>query len=299
MSGHGEIDSRAVLATATEAAGIGGHGAEVIRLGENALYRLPGGVVARIARQGQEDATTKEVAVSRWLEDSGVAAVRIVREVDQPVHADGHPVTFWHELPDHERGTATDVATMLRQLHKLAPPTGFELPELAPFVRLRERIEAASTVSADDRTWMLDRLAELREGYDSLPSGLPRAVVHGDAWRGNIARTPDGELILLDLERCALGPPEWDLVSTAVSRVTTGWLNTDEWATYCGAYGQDVTTWDGFALLRDIRELRMTSMACQVAATDPDRYDHQAAHRLACLRGQRGARPWSGWEAVP
>jgi hypothetical protein len=63
--------------------------------------------------------------------------------------------------------------------------------------------------------------------------------------------------------------------------------------------GQDVTTWDGFALLRDIRELRMTSMACQVAATDPDRYGEQAAHRLACMRGQRGARPWTGWEVVP
>jgi aminoglycoside phosphotransferase (APT) family kinase protein len=299
VSDQGEANSRAVLAAATESAGIDGRGAEVIRLGENALYRLHGGVVARIARQGQDHAAAKEVAISRWLEESGVAAVRIMREVDQPVHADGHPVTFWHELPDHERGTATDVAAVLRQLHKLNPPTGFELPELAPFVRLRERIEAASTASADDRAWMLDRLAELREGYDSLPPGLPRAVVHGDAWRGNIARTADGELILLDLERCALGPPEWDLVSTAVSRVTTGWLDADEWAAYTDAYGQDVTTWDGFALLRDIRELRMTSMACQVAATDPDRYGEQAAHRLACMRGQRRARPWTGWEAVP
>jgi aminoglycoside phosphotransferase (APT) family kinase protein len=176
-------------------------------------------------------------------------------------------VTFWHELPDHERGTATDVAAVLRQPYNLDPPDDLELPKLAPFVRLRERIEAASTVSAEDRTWMLDRPAELREGFDSLPPGLPYAVVHGDAWHGNIARTPDGDLFPLDLERCAIGPPEWDLVSTAVSRMTTGWLDADEWA----AYGQDVTRWDGFAVLRDIRELQMTSMACQVAATDPDR----------------------------
>ncbi|HKS47547.1 MAG TPA: phosphotransferase [Amycolatopsis sp.] len=166
-------------------------------------------------------------------------------------------------------------------------------------MRLGERIEATTTISTDDRTWLLERLAELRERYTALPPGLPRGVVHGDAWRGNIARTGDGRTILLDLESCALGPPEWDLTSTAVSRVTTGWLDAGEWADYSAAYDLDVTTWTGFDVLRDIRELRMTSMACQVAATDPERYGQQAAHRLACLRGRRGSRPWPGWEAVP
>ncbi|WP_116049363.1 hypothetical protein [Amycolatopsis palatopharyngis] len=32
-------------------------------------------------------------------------------------------------------------------------------------------------------------------------------------------------------------------------------------------YGHDVTDWAGFPVLRDIRELRMVSMACQVGAT--------------------------------
>jgi hypothetical protein len=73
-------NSHAVLDAATEAAGVDSRGAEVIRLGENALYRLPGGVVARIARQGQDAAAAKEVAVSRWLEDSGVAAQRRLRQ---------------------------------------------------------------------------------------------------------------------------------------------------------------------------------------------------------------------------
>ncbi|ONI86828.1 hypothetical protein ALI22I_24915 [Saccharothrix sp. ALI-22-I] len=40
-------------------------GAEVIRLGENAIYRLPGGVIARVARAGQNAAATKEVQVGR------------------------------------------------------------------------------------------------------------------------------------------------------------------------------------------------------------------------------------------
>jgi hypothetical protein len=105
--------------------------------------------------------------------------------------------------------------------------------------------------------------------------------------------------VLFDLERCSLGPPEWDLVSTAVVYVTTAGIGTNEWANYCEVYGHDVTTWEGFDTLRDIRELRQTTMAVQVAATNPERYSDQAAHRLACLRGQHGPRPWSGWWPVP
>ncbi|MBY8853502.1 phosphotransferase, partial [Saccharothrix sp. MB29] len=82
------------------------------------------------------------------------------------------------------------------------------------------------------------------------PPGLPRGVVHGDAWRGNVVRTHDGEVLLLDFERCALGPPEWDLVSTAVAHHTVHRLSNAEWSAYCDAYGFDVTTWTGFAVLR-------------------------------------------------
>lgn len=292
-------DSRPVLDAAAKAVGLDADSAEVIRLGENAIYRLPHNVVARVARSGQAAAVGKEVAVARWLEDSGVAAVRILRHVDQPVVVDGRPVSFWHELPAHRHSTVTDVGTAMRRLHGLTPPTDVNLPDLDPFVRLVERIEMSVTVSEDDRAWMRAKVTELETAYTELPPGLPRSVVHGDAWEGNVVRTVDGDVVLLDFERCALGPPEWDLVSTAVSFVSTGWMGADEWAVYCRAYGHDVTFWAGFATLRDIRELRMTTMAAQLAAKDPERYGPQAAHRLACLRGQRGARPWSGWRAVP
>ncbi len=292
-------DTLTVLYSASAAAGVNADGAEVIRLAENAIYRLPGGVVARIARAGQDAAATKEVNVARWLEDSGVSAVRVVRKIDQPVRVDRRAVTFWHELPPHEYGTTADVAAALRELHQLTPPETFELPELAPFVRLAQRIQAASTISADDQNWLLNRLAELEAAYDNLPPGLPRCVVHGDAWSGNMVTTADNAIVMLDLERCSIGPPEWDLVSMAVAHVTTAGIDTKEWDIYCETYGHDVTTWEGFDVLRDIRELRQTTMAAQVAATDPQRYADQAAHRLACLQGQHGPRPWSGWWAVP
>lgn len=291
-------DSRPALEAAAKAVGLDTRGAEVIRLGENAIYRLPGKVVARIARAGQDAAVRKEVQVTRWLENSGVSAVRVLRDIDQPMVVEERPVTFWHELPEHEHGTVTDVGAAMRELHKLAVPKDIDLPALAPFVRLAERIDMSTTVTRGDRAWMRQQAADLKAAYETLPPGLPRSVVHGDAWEGNVVRTVDGDVVLLDFERCALGPPEWDLVSMAVSRVTTGWMSAADWAAYCNAYGHDVTEWAGFPILRDIRELRMTTMACQLAAKDPERYREQAAHRLACIQRRRGARPWDGWEAV-
>ncbi|MFD7652668.1 hypothetical protein ACFV4N_01650 [Actinosynnema sp. NPDC059797] len=87
-------DSLAVLNAAAAAAGLDATGAEVLRLGEDDLYRLPSGVVAR---GGQVRAAAKEVRVARWLEDNDVSAVRVLRGLEQPVVVDGRPVTFWHD----------------------------------------------------------------------------------------------------------------------------------------------------------------------------------------------------------
>lgn len=65
--------------------------------------------------------------------------------------------------------------------------------------------------------------------------------MHGDAWAGNIAAAPDERVILLDLERCSVGPPEWDLVSCAVRHVAYGQSGTAAYKAFCGAYGRDVT----------------------------------------------------------
>jgi Ser/Thr protein kinase RdoA (MazF antagonist) len=290
-------DTDSVLRTACKHVGLDAAGAQIIRLGENALYRLANGVVARVSRAGQTDAATKEVNVARWLHSIGIAAVEVASDVEQPVVVDDRAVTFWLELAEHRNGTPVEVATALRMLHAVEPPTAFTLPNLAPFVRLSERIAAAVTLSSDDRQWMRAHLADLRRRYDDLPAGLPPCVVHGDAWVGNVV-SANGATLFLDLERVSIGPPEWDLVHTAIKHSSFGWITAADYASFAGVYGHDVTNWDGFTLLRDVREFRMTCMAAQVAATNPASVD-QAAHRLACLRGLRGVRPWPDWRAVP
>lgn len=292
-----EAAARSVLGVASRHAELNSAGAELIRLGENALFRLPGGIIARITRPGQVAAAAREVAVARWLEANGVAAVQVWPGIEQPVEVDGRAVTWWRELPPHREGTALQVAVALRRLHDLPPPP-FDVGRLDPFVRLADRIERAVTLAEADRQWMRDHLAELEARYAALPSGLPECVVHGDAWIGNVVSTePDGDVVLLDLERCSVGRPEWDLTSTAVRAFTMGRIDADEYGRFARAYGVDVTDWAGFETLRDIREFRMTCMAAQVAVENPARHD-EIVLRLACLRGEAGPRPWR-WTPVP
>jgi aminoglycoside phosphotransferase (APT) family kinase protein len=289
-------DPSAALHEAAQRAGIDMRGAELIRAGENVLFRLPGGVVARVSRPGQGGAAAKEVEVSRWLAASGIPVVEALPDIAQPVEAAGRSVTFWRELPKHEIGGAADVAELLVRVHSLPLPTTFTLPPLAPFVRLAERINEAKTLSADDHAWLLNRLGELQLQYASLPPGLPTCAVHGDAWGGNVVATDSGP-ILLDLERFAVGPPEWDLVSIAVDHFTFCAVTAAEREAVCQRYGHDVTEWPGYETLRDIRELRKVTFAVQMAAQHPHVRD-QAAYRVACLQGKRGPRPWH-WHGVP
>ncbi|MCX5211848.1 aminoglycoside phosphotransferase family protein [Kitasatospora sp. NBC_00240] len=288
-------DSHALLLKACAAAGLSADQAEPIRIGENALWRLRHQVVARVGRPGQWDAAVRELAVARWLRTCDIPAVRPLDHLREPLDVEGSPVTFWHELPEHRPGTAADIAPLLRRIHELPIPD-FPLGRLAPFVRLAARIDNAATLDDEQRQWLRQHLADRQAAWSELPAGLPTSVIHGDAWGGNVAVTP-ATAYLLDFERTSQGPPEWDLTATAVGHGTFGTVSDQHYEAFCEAYGADVTTWAGYPILRDIRELRVTCFALQHAAADPHRHREEAHHRLACIQGQNGPRPWN-WTAV-
>ncbi|MGH3776699.1 MAG: phosphotransferase enzyme family protein [Pseudonocardiaceae bacterium] len=290
-------EHRKMLADACAQAGLNDAGAQVIQVGENAIFRIPSQVVVRIARPGQLATAAKEVQIARWLAHHHIPAVRALDGVQQPLEITGRAVTFWEELPPHRHGTPPEVADALRRLHGLLVPTEFTLAPLAPFTRLAQRIDAATTLSTADRSWLRDSLTELQRRYTTLPEGLARRVIHGDAWVGNVVTTDSGHTVLLDLERCAVGPPEWDLVSTAIKCTSLAWVSTQDYQDFCRRYGHDVTTWHGFELLRDVRELRMTCYLAQHAAEHP-RARREAELRVACLRGKHGPRPWNWTPAL-
>lgn len=281
----------AVLSQACSAAGLENAAAVPVRLGENAIFRLPGGVIARISRPGQQAAARREVEVSRWLNGAGIDAVTAIAGIAQPVEVRERSVTFWEELPPHRPGTPVEIAGVLRRLHAQAMPDKPQLGTLDPFIRLHERISTAQTLNREDRQWLQSHAAELKPRWSALLPGLTLCVVHGDAWAGNVVAAEDGTTILLDLERCSAGPPEWDLASTAVRHLTCGLISRAEYAQFCGTYGADVTAREGYEVIRDIRELRMTSYIAQQAATNSS-YAHEAQLRVECLRGRHGPRPW-------
>ena len=264
---------------------------ELIRAGENHLYRLPHRVVGRVARPGEAKSVERETVVARWLNASGINAVRPIG-IEQPIVIDERAVTFWEELPPHRNGTVQEVATTLKQLHSLPIPEQLAGLRLTPFVRLNERIAEAKSITDEERHWLLDHLDELRQRWSSRPVGAPECIVHGDAWAGNVVNADGQGVTLLDLERCAVGPPEWDLASTAVRYTTFGTMDADEYREYCTAYGRDVTAWEGYELFRDIRELRVTCYAIQRARDDLTLTD-EAQLRIDCLRGTHGPRPWT------
>ncbi|RLK58536.1 phosphotransferase family protein [Actinokineospora cianjurensis] len=295
MTGDSEV-IRAALQRACAHLTLDAVGATLVHSGENTIFALPSRVIARVSRPGQVAAARREVAVAQWMLEAAIPAVRPLEDLDHPVVVGDRAVTFWHELPPHRHGQPAEIAQALQRLHNAKPPEEPRLGEIDPFVRLPERIQAAITLTPDDRAWLDTRLDELTRRWAKRPAGDPLCVVHGDAWSGNVVAT-DSHVLFLDLERTALGPPEWDLVHTALQRHSLGKIPASDYTTFCETYGRDVTEWAGYPLLRDIRELRMTTMAAQVAANHPD-IEQQANHRIECLQGKHGPRPWSGWSPV-
>ena len=109
-----------MMTAACRAAGLDDRGAELIRLGENALFRLASvPVIVRVARGAEWLPKAQiEVAVSRWLADEGFPAARIVDDLEQPFLIDGHPVTFWHLIVEGDRkATYGELGGVLRDLH--------------------------------------------------------------------------------------------------------------------------------------------------------------------------------------
>jgi hypothetical protein len=243
------------------ALGINTARAELVIQGEIAVYDLRGlWMMARIAQTTDylPDFTT-EVEVARWLESAGFPAARLAGPVDQPIVEDGRVLTFWAQVAEHKYyGTVTELASLLRRLHDLDPPSSLVLPELRPFQGARTRITMAD-LREDDRKFLLSRLGDLRASYARLDFVLPSGPIHGNASVSSVLPSMwDSQIVVLvDLDCFAVGPREWDLVLTAMYFERFGWHTDDEYLEFTSGYGFDVMRWPGYTVLRNIRELML------------------------------------------
>jgi len=289
-----ELTGRTALQTlqaACATAGFDHRGAQLLRLGTNANYRLAADpVMVRIAADHFED-VRKEVDVARWLAGNGFPAARVVEGIDQPLVLGEHAVTFWELIEDGaEPVHVVDVARLLRDLHRLLEPRSFTLPRFEPLAHTTRRL--GSVADGEDVQFLRSRCELLQHQFDGLDFVLPPGVIHGDAHPGNALRDRDGTVRLLDFESFALGPREWDLGVLALRYRPFGWISEDEHRGCVAAYGGfDVTEWPGFAVLRAIRELSMTTWLLQNAGESPE-HALEFRKRVADLRDDSAPRHW-------
>jgi hypothetical protein len=282
----------ATVREACQAAGLHADSADLLRLGENAIFRLARDpVVVRIARglDVLPDAR-KEVAVSGWLRSEGLAVTQTTA-TPQPIVIRGHPVTFWQLIDDTGvMASVAELGTVLARLHALAVPDCLRLPGLDIFHRVARRI-AAAPIPGPDRAFLTERLESLQGQYRELAFTLRASAIHGDAHQSNLIKRPDGTAVLIDLERFAFGHPETDLSVTATEYLV-GWYADAEYADFVRAYGgYDVMTWPGFQVLHAINELKMTTWLMQNIG-ESDRVAAEYYIRLASLRDPAALRNW-------
>ncbi|GAA3431274.1 phosphotransferase family protein [Kutzneria kofuensis] len=258
---------RAVLARACARVGLDDSGARVVRCVNNAVYRLERHpIIVRITlTPGLRRRALAAVEAARLLDRHRVPVVQPAHGVPQIVHVEEHVVTFWLRAADTGRTpTASELARLLRRLHRV-PPAGAALPRWDPVTDLRTRIHDART-----RGWPeadLDLLARrcdaVEKALSKIRYQLPEGVIHGDAQVGNLIATPGG-VIWCDLDTACIGPREWDLVPVAVRQLRFQ-HRTDQQSQLADAYGFDVTRWPGFAVLRELRELKLAAVGLPIA----------------------------------
>jgi Phosphotransferase enzyme family len=285
--------TRTVLEQACRFVGLDPVGAILARLGENAMYRLPSeSVMVRIGRS--EEAARKEAHVAQWLASHEFCAVRSAGDWDQPVIVDSLPVTFWEFIHEDMRPvTSADLGQMLRQLHALPEPTSFQLPGFSPMPKVEERIHRLPErlLSRADAEFLLHRRHEIATEFTTLEFVLPPGPVHGDAHAGNLMRSANGTIKLIDFEDFCYGPREWDVAVEAVRYQSLGWVNENDYRSYATEYGFDVIDWPGFRVVRAARELNMTTWLAQRLGQEEE-IDVEVRQRISDLRNDQSPRHW-------
>ncbi|MEV5505557.1 phosphotransferase enzyme family protein [Streptomyces orinoci] len=286
--------ARVALKEACGAVGLTASGAELVRLGSNAVFRLTAEpVVVRVARDPEAlSEMRRAVRVARWLEAEEFPATRLVPGMRQPLTAVGRVVTFWQSEQDREEyATVAELADLLRRLHGLEEPESLGLPYFDPFAKVWASMRDLDGVAPEDRAFLERRAAKLNKDYDKLDFELPFGVIHGDANVGNVLRGRDGQAVLIDLDGFALAPREWDLILTAVYYDRFAWHSPREYEGFVRCYGFDIMNWPGYEVLADIRELMMVAwMGKQVSTSEKS--DEEFTRRMDSLRTGGSRRSW-------
>lgn len=280
-----------VLREVCEQLGIDHRDAELLRVRSNAVFKLRGEIVVRIATA--PNALTRlplVLAVARWLAEQGFPAVRPADEIsEQPVVHDGRVVTFWHYVPASGRPTTTELGGILRSLHLLPMPPVALRRFADPLCEVRRAVDRSRELTGGQRAWLSDRIAELTERWTGLDIDDAPVLLHGDAWIDNLLRCADGHVVLCDWDGVAVGPREWDLVHTYHGQRRFGLTAADVDA-FADAYGSDLRSWPGYSTLMEVRDVYAVGIHIRNAAADPFSRRELPRRLDSLTRGEDNAR---------
>jgi Ser/Thr protein kinase RdoA (MazF antagonist) len=190
-----------------------------------------GGVdwVFRVCRQdGPTNWYIKPVAVLLFLEQQNYTAPRVVRTLSGELT--GTCKGWWTFMTTFVEGSLVDYSTeslyalgrITGKLHALSPEAAAAIvpPVQASWKQPQETVPECLRLltQVDDHIppelrSFCDEVRASLERIEDAAKSLPETVIHGDCWPGNVVRTTDGEVVLVDWDGAGFGPPVLDVGS--------------------------------------------------------------------------------------
>lgn len=266
-------------------------GARLLRDVNNAVFRLAADpvVVRLVTLPSYVRRAELAVSAATVFAAHGVPAIRLLPGITQPIRIGEHVATVWQAVtPTGTRPGGAELARLLRAVHALAPSQR-GLPQWDPLTDFDNRVRHTTSMAPGACDFLLGRSAELAAAVAELRFALATAVLHGDAHLGNVITGPEGS-VLCDFDSCSIGPPEWDLTPVAVADVRFRRPPAHQ-RDFTQAYGFDVRDWEGFDVLRGIRDLKLIAGVFPRPGSPPA-VQAEFDRRLASLRAGRKSEQW-------
>jgi Ser/Thr protein kinase RdoA (MazF antagonist) len=288
-------DARRAVTTMCELAGLHGAIPELLRVGNNAVFGIGAAYVVRVMRPGTCEADVqREIDLVREFDRLDVPTARLADvNTEQPLKAHGCLGTVWERLDEPNRDNLYGpFGRLLHAFHQRTAKLVLSLEPWRPLASSNRRLaELHGHYPPDDITLLSQWSRRISRELDQVEPVLPGGVIHGQAEVGNVLLRA-GHPVLIDFERVAIGPREWDLIDTAVAVNRFG-LPEQRYRNFADAYGFDVRAWEGYETYRRLWELRATTWLMQSGQHSREAA-RETAVRLQTWRSNDSDTRWSG-----